>query len=256
MRNFIFSSARDREEQSGFFKFIAVSFSFHFFIAVVLFFAANFMNTKSTMDLPAIEAKLVRFGTKERDKSFLPRIYEKTQPKTVSKDSGTGNSVKNIDESEEKKPEKVDKKERKDINLDELLGKAAINDIKKDARAEKSDEGSKDGAKDGDVVDSAFAVKGNMYIRQLNKLIRQNWKIPSIISEASLKGLNTEIFFRITFNGEVYDISVISSSGNKVFDSSVIEAIKKTTKVPLPDDKKLKKFVLKEGLQWNFSPEQ
>ena len=153
------------------------------------------------------------------------------------------------------KKEKEDKKKKDDpkkLSINSLLADE-LAEIKQDARAEVSKEGEKDGAKDGDVTDPALAIKGNLYIRQISALIRANWKIPGIVSPDTLRTLKTEIFFRITPLGEIYDISVVTPSENRVFDSSVLEAVKITAKLPLPEDKKLKKFVLTEGLQWGFT---
>jgi len=124
-----------------------------------------------------------------------------------------------------------------------------------DPRAEQSKEGDKKGVPNGDVTDPALALKANMYARQISVMIKRNWNIPSIISADELKKLKTEIYFRITYSGEVYDVKIRTSSGNHVYDSSVIEAVKKTGRLPLPDDKNLKKLVLKEGFECPFTSE-
>ena len=79
-------------------------------------------------------------------------------------------------------------------------------------------------------------------------------ELGNILNKNEIKSLVSEVFFRITFSGEVYNISIITTSGNKIFDSSVLEAIKRTGKLPLPKDRGLRKMVLREGLQWKFSP--
>ncbi|HSA33642.1 MAG TPA: TonB family protein, partial [bacterium] len=76
---------------------------------------------------------------------------------------------------------------------------------------------------------------------------------PSLITPDTLAKLKAEIYFRITPSGEVYDLQVVTPSGDNNFDSSVIEAVKLTAKLPLPEDRQLKKYVLTEGLQWGFT---
>ena len=152
-----------------------------------------------------------------------------------------------------KKDEKPKEEKKKASSLDELLSGDVMEKIKRDARAEETKEGAKDGVDDGDVTDPALALKANMYIRQISKLIKQNWNIPSIISADERRNLMAKVYFKITYGGEVYDIKIKSSSGNSVYDGSVIEAVKKTAKLPLPDDKNLKKLVLKEGFECPFT---
>ena len=246
-------------------------------ILVLIFFASGLWFAEShKIEFESVQAKLVKLG-EERDKKLLPRITQpKPAPKSEKKDpkpepkkeekpvekptpkpEGKANSLK---PKEETKPaEKIKKNEppkeekKKASSLDELLSGDVMEKIKRDARAEESKEGAKDGVEDGDVTDPALALKANMYIRQISKLIKQNWNIPSIISADERKNLMTKVYFKITYGGEVYDIKIRTSSGNSVYDNSVIEAVTKTAKLPLPDDKNLKKLVLKEGFECPFT---
>ena len=241
---------------------------------LIVFASGLWFAESHKIEFEFVQAKLVKLG-EERDKKLLPRITqpkpapksekkdEKTEPKkeekaeVKKKPEGKENSLKPKEEpkaAEKKKPEEAPKEEKKKpSSLDELLAGDVMEKIKRDARAEESKEGAKDGVEDGDVTDPALALKANMYARQVSKKIKENWNIPSIISADERKKLMTRIYFKITFSGEVYDIKIKSSSGNPVYDSSVIEAVKKTGKLPLPDDKNLKKLVLKEGFECPFT---
>ena len=255
MSSHLFSVERGKKEQKLLTRFFIISFVAHLAFFGFMTGTTLLFDLQPSVKIESIEARLVRFGKKKRDKKMLPRIYKKTKPKVVTKKKNEkGNTLKKSPKKKAPKPKKkkIVKKKKKDINLDNLLG-AAMDDIKKDARAEESDEGSLDGAKDGDVTDPAFAVKGSIYMRKVSTIIRRNWSIPTILKEN--RSLKAEIFWRITRGGEIYDISTESSSGNTLFDSSIVEALKKTGKLPLPEDKKVRKYVLKEGLQWAFSPE-
>ena len=244
-------------------------------ILVLVVFGSGLWFTEShKIEFEVVQAKLVKLG-EERDKKLLPRITQpKPAPKSEKKDEkqepkkaekaepkpkpdGKANSLKPKEEpkpAEKKKAEEPPKEEKKKpASLDELLAGDVMEKIKRDARAEESKEGAKDGADDGDVTDPALALKANMYARLISKKIKENWNIPSIISADERKKLMTKIYFKITFSGEVYDIKIQSSSGNSVYDSSVIEAVKKTGRLPLPDDKNLKKLVLKEGFECPFT---
>lgn len=273
--SFIFGKNSESGEQKAILGFSAGSLVLH--VLLLIFFGSGLWFVESRkIEFESVQAKLVKLG-EERDKRLLPRITQpKPAPKSEKKDpkpepkkeekplekpkpkpEGKANSLK---PKEEPKPaEKIRKNEtpkeekKKASSLDELLSGDVMEKIKRDARAEESKEGAKDGVDDGDVTDPALALKANMYIRQISKKIKENWSIPSIISAEERKNLMTRIYFKITYSGEVYDIRIKSSSGNSVYDNSVIEAVKKTAKLPLPDDKNLKKLVLKEGFECPFT---
>lgn len=242
---FVFGNDYNQEEKKVVKRFFVYSLFLH--AVFIFFFASGFiLDGGRKIEFDSVQARLVKLGV-ERDKKLLPRIVKTPHAKT--KESEKGNAIK----PEEKKKDKKDEKPAKPPSLAELLS-GAIKDIKKDARAEDTKEGAADGVEDGDVTDPALALKANMYTRKISALIRKNWNIPGIIQNEQLKSLATKAFFRITYNGDVYGVEIIASSGNNIFDSSVIEAIKKTGTLPLPEDRDLKKLVLKEGFECPFTP--
>ncbi len=256
MSGYLFSSNTNNNPNKKIKKFIFSSFVFHIVAIALILTLGTFFNLRPKIKFKSIQARLVKLG-KQRDKRLLPRIVKKDvaiAPKI--KKHSKGNSIKKKKIVKKKKHKKIKikkKKQQKVEDLNSLL--SGINQkLKKDARAEKSNEGMANGSKDGDVTDPTLAIKGNIYIRRLSAIIKSNWKIPSILNKNEIKSLVSEVFFRITFSGEVYNISIITTSGNKIFDSSVLEAIKRTGKLPLPKDRGLRKMVLREGLQWKFSP--
>ena len=273
--SFIFGNNSSSFGRITFLGCSAGSLLFH--AAVLVFLGSGLWFAEShKIEFESVQAKLVKLG-EERDKKLLPRITKpKPAPKSEKKDpkpepkkeekpvekpkekpDGKANSLKPKEEpkpAEKTQPKEEPKEEtKKPSSLDELLSGDVMEKIKHDARAEETKEGAKNGVDDGDVTDPALALKANMYIRQISKLIKQNWNIPSIISADERKSLMTKIYFKITYSGEVYDIKINASSGKSVYDSSVIEAVKKTGKLPLPDDKNLKKLVLKEGFECPFT---
>jgi len=246
-------------------------------LLVLIFFASGLWFAEShKIEFETVQAKLVKLG-EERDKKLLPRITQpKPAPKSEKKDpkpepkkeekpvekiqpkpDGKANSLKPKDEPKKaekvKKGEKPQDEKKKPSSLDDLLPGAVMKKIEVDARAEENREGAKDGDDDGDVTDPALAIKANMYARQVSKKIKEHWNIPSIISDNERRTLMTSVYFKITYSGDLYDIKIKVPSGNSVYDSSVIEAVKKTGKLPLPDDKNLKKLVLKEGFECPFT---
>ena len=246
---FVFNKRYDKAEQSLLARFYAISVTAH--LILILAFGSGFLfGQNKKIKFESVQARLVKLG-KERDQRLLPRITKPKKSKSHQEDK-KGNSLKPV-KKKEKKKKKVEKKVKKQPTLAELLSDS-MKDIKEDARAEETDEGAKDGVVDGDVTDPALALKANMYTRKISALIRKNWQIPAIIKKEALKNLSAEVFFRITYSGEVYSIEVVTASGNNIFDSSVIEAIKRTGTLPLPKDRELKKLVLKEGFECPFTP--
>jgi len=245
--SYIFAAQVFEAEKRALVRFTTASVALHIVIAVAIIGAGSFLNLAPKIQFEAVEARLVKFGEKPREKKLLPRIVKK---EAVAAKTGKANAL--VKEADPKKEPEKKEEPKKATDLDSLLG-SALEDIKKDARAEETKEGTQDGDKDGDVTDPALAMKGDLYIRQISALIKKNWKIPSIITNDMLAALKAEIYFRITPAGEIYDIQVVTPSDNRNYDSSVIEAVKVTARLPLPEDKKLKKYVLTEGLQWGFT---
>lgn len=240
---FIFGNRNSESEKKTVKRFFAGSFVLHFLI-VLIFASGLILDRGRRIEFNSVQARLVKLGV-ERDKKLLPRITKKEKAKAPVDELGNA-----LTADEKKKDKKEDKKA---LSLAELLS-GSIKDIKEDARAEETDEGAADGVEDGDVTDPALALKADMYTRKISALIRNNWNIPGIIQNDQLKELQAEAFFRITYSGEVYSVEIRTSSGNNLFDSSVIEAIKKTGTLPLPEDRDLKKLVLKEGFECPFTP--
>ncbi len=234
-------------------RFVIYSLIIHI---IVLYFVVSDMwfQRSRKIEFESVQARLVQLG-EERDERLLPRITQK-QPAPAQKEDVKGNTLKKPEEKKEAPPKEKEQKKvesKRPPTLAELLAAA---DIKKDERADEPEEGAKDGVQDGDVSDPALALKANMYTRRISALIRQNWNIPSIITKEQLKELQTTAYFRITFSGDVYNIQIVNSSGNNIFDSSVIEAIKRTGNLPLPEDRELRRLVLQEGFECPFTPGQ
>ncbi len=255
-RAYLFAPQVFAEEKRRLIRFSTASFILHIVIAGTIIGLGSVLNLAPKIEFEAVEARLVRFGEQPRDKKLLPRIVKDAAPPAPAP-KGPANTLaqkkkKKNQPDNEKKVEKKTEEQKKPTGLDSLLG-SALDEIRKDARAEVSKEGSPDGVPGGEVTDPALAIKGNIYIRQVSALIQRKWRIPSLIAADEIGTLTAEIFFRITPAGEIYDLRIVTSSGNRHFDTSVLEAVKLTATIPLPNDKKLRKYVLTEGLQWQFT---
>lgn len=251
MRTFIFSPQTQKSEKKRITRFFSGSFFAHILLFLMLIAIGAWFESQPRIVFHSIQAKLVKLG-KKRKKRLLPRIVKKEQTHVKNKKKTKGNTLKKKAVKKKKLEKPKTKVVKKKKSLENLLA-GAMKEIEKDARAEESDEGRKDGAKDGDVTDPMLATKGNLYARKVANIIRSNWNIPSLISKKDLQLLQTTVFFRITFSGEVYNISIATKSGNSLFDNSILEALAKTNTLPLPIDKVLRKIILKEGFECPFT---
>lgn len=68
------------------------------------------------------------------------------------------------------------------------------------------------------------------YLTVISGLIRQNWNIPNTIP----KNLEAIVSVRILYNGQIIIEGFEKNSGNALFDSSVIKAIRNSSPLPPP----------------------
>ena len=75
------------------------------------------------------------------------------------------------------------------------------------------------------------------YVKNTQKKIRENWKLP-----VTNNGGVAKVLFKIDRNGKLLSCDIKQSSGNKINDESALNAVKKTApfdKFPENTDKKL-----------------
>ena len=62
------------------------------------------------------------------------------------------------------------------------------------------------------------------YMKNVHEQIDKNWISPDILEQA-----HVTLKFKVDRNGEVYDVEMISTSGNEVYDEAAMEALKKSS---------------------------
>ena len=101
---------------------------------------------------------------------------------------------------------------------------------------------------------AAQAARAATVVDKYKALIRQrvnnNWSRPFGVA----KGLKCVVHVRLTPSGEVLSATVVSSSGNPIFDRSVENAVYKAAPLPLPDDPSL--FDNFREIEFLFNPEE
>ncbi|QQR90708.1 MAG: TonB C-terminal domain-containing protein [Myxococcales bacterium] len=174
-----------------------------------------------------IEARLVQLG-KELDPSQLPN-RKVPALQTAPPDSIAVSKEMNPDEPTQQ-DEKKDKPPNPTEDLLTRLGDRAQTFAEIAEQREK--EGSPDGVEDG----SSMAQVGDLYAGKLYALFRRGWTVPTVISDAERNSLKTEVDLQINEDLSIGNFSLRKSSGNPLFDQSVLDNIErlKSERVTLP----------------------
>jgi outer membrane biosynthesis protein TonB len=103
-----------------------------------------------------------------------------------------------------------------------------------EVNAPNSEEGSPEGSAEGQV---STAQLGDEYIGRVVRFIREGWRVPSTIAPQELSGLSVEVDVFVTRQGHIGQHHVTRSSGNPLFDQSVVNRLDelRVAQTPLPE---------------------
>ncbi len=100
---------------------------------------------------------------------------------------------------------------------------------------------------------AAAAVKAHSTIARYVSLIQQKVKLYWLPPLDARKGMKCLVRVNLVPGGDVIQASVVQSSGDPVFDRSVVNAVYRASPLPLPADNAL--FPQFQDLQFEFNPE-
>lgn len=244
------SSLHPRPTQMG--PFLAISVAGHV-VVVVLFLVLSWVlsGPRINLEQTPIKASLVRLG-KPRDDKLLPRKDEPPAPPTppeptptpappapVSAAAPVPIPTKETKPSESKTKPSIEAPKK---NLADVFNKVG--------RAGKAEEA--EGALDGDVDGDSAKQEGERYFGLLTAVIKRNFDVSDTIPEAERRTLRAEVAVRIGASGELLDVDITKSSGNELFDSAVIGAVKKAAPFTPPPEHL--RADLKRGQVLGFTP--
>ena len=109
------------------------------------------------------------------------------------------------------------------------------------------DEGQEDGHPDGDAP---TATQTNAYFGLLANRVKQHYTVPSVISPGECARLVAVVAVRIAADGTVLDVRINKGSGQELFDSAVISAVKQASPLPRPPDNM--RSLVSSGFGFNF----
>ncbi len=251
-------------ERSLFFKspeplgrFLLVSAIVHAAILAAVL-GLSYLQLPPAIDLnqKPIKASLVRLG-KARDSQLLPLKEEPPPPPPQKVEESHPELPK-----EEPKPavpvpvpiasskpaatskqegEKSDAERRKELF-------SAFSRTSKNAHPREL-EGSAEGSPYGD----SSTAEGEQYWGLLSAQVRRNYDVSDTIPEAERTHLTAQVLLLIGRRGQVLRVQLAKSSGNSLFDSAVLSAIKKASPFSPPPDH-LRASLEKSGVVLEFRP--
>jgi protein TonB len=203
-----------------------------------------FAPPKVDLEQKPIKASLVRLG-KKRDEKLLPRREEPPPPPPPK--------VEEVAVAAPKPPDNAVKIPTKDARPEKPVEqkKSLFDAFAKTARASKPEE--LEGEADGDPHGDSAKQEGERYFGLLNSVVKRNYDVSSAINEAERRRLRAEVAIRIGPAGELLDVTLMKPSGNELFDSAVIGAVKRASPFA-PPPPHLRDALKKDGVAFVFTP--
>ncbi len=93
--------------------------------------------------------------------------------------------------------------------------------------AEIAEERDKEGSPEGVAEGSSQAKSGDIYAGKLYQFFRRGWTVPTVITEAESRALAAEVDVEITKDLKVGEFNLRRSSGNPLFDQSVLDNLQR-----------------------------
>lgn len=164
----------------------------------------------------------------------------------------------------EVKPEKVEKRPDKAVNLEKkqldalakLKQESAIEKLQKEVESENKKKPTPPAAATfkGNQITSGTELRGlaraqhDQYVGSLERLVRGNWALPEWLAN---KNLRAQVRIKVNAKGEVVDIKLIKPSGNPSFDENVMMTVQKSSPLPPPPER-LELLLRNEGIVLGF----
>jgi len=199
------------------------------FVAFLLAFrgdaaGASAVNMPMPPELPAVQARLVKLG-RPRD---IPRTRRETLVATAP-DTGIALSRTN---REETKTRPIKAQPSKTAAVDDALARTLRRAAEVGEQGSTaSGEGSPDGVEGGEI-DAAEAREIDLYYSMLQRLFRQNFRVPATVENAA--SMRCRVRVMINRDLSVGTPQVVSSSHDPTFDQSAVAAARAVNTVPPP----------------------
>jgi TonB family protein len=215
-------------------------------LGLVLGYGALTARPMLDLDQKPIRATLVRLGT-PRDEKLLPRIEElPPPPKEQAPPPAPAPALLPAPPTapvaaKTKAPGQTTGDERQ-----KLLG--AFDKMSKSKRPPETS-----GAADGDVSGDSAQAEGERYYGQLSAQVKRFYDVSETIPDQERVRLVAQVALFIDSTGQLARFRLAKSSGNDLFDSAVLAAVKRAAPFAPPPDH-LRNTLQKYGIVLQFRP--
>ncbi|MCP3144019.1 energy transducer TonB [Pyxidicoccus xibeiensis] len=242
-------------------RFVGASVVGHIAVLLAAVLYARFSGgPKVDLNAKPINATLVRLG-KPRDSKLLPRkeqppppVKEVLAPKPAPEappPAPTPAAVAVPIPGVKPEPSAPQPAPQKGEKTGEDRRKRLFGAFDKTAKAAEPEE--QEGAEDGDPDGDSAKAEGERYFGLLQSQVRRHYNVADTIPESERLHLNTVVAVRLGRAGEVLDVSLTKPSGNDLFDSAVVTAVRKAAPFSPPPDH-LRDTLQKSGVNLSFRP--
>lgn len=223
--------------------------------------ASSYLHLGARIDLnqQPIKASLVRLG-KPRDPKLLPRIPEapaEAQQKAPTPEPPKPEEPKPIPVPDPKavslspNPKQTPERSSADRRK-QLLSAFGRSSKASGSRTAKSIE-ELEGQPEGDPYGDSATQEGERYFGLLKAQIQQRYDVSQTIPEQERLHLKAQVHLQIGRTGEVVKVELAKSSGNELFDTSVVAAVKKASPFSPPPEH-LRDALQHRGIALEFRP--
>ena len=236
--------------------FVGVSVGLHVVVAIVGVMLGNIdRGPARVIDQTPIKASLVRLG-KERDQKLLPRIEKAAPPpKEVKAAPKPPEPVPTPPVEKAVVPSPIARPApaptpQPGAKTGETQKKPSLFDAFAKASAKPEE---LEGAADGDPFGDSATQEGERYYGALRAQVRRSYDVSRTISEQERLHLRAEVVIRIGRSGSLLDATLARASGNDLFDSAVLAAVKRASPFSPPPDH-LRQDLEADGILLEFRP--
>ncbi|MGE4131645.1 MAG: energy transducer TonB [Bdellovibrionales bacterium] len=226
----------------------------HLIIAAIIFLKAVLLPSEPLDLRQAIRVDVVGLPEKIKEPDMSPKSTPaEPKPKPLPPKEAAKPKVKDVPKVPDLKAKKKDLQKSQKEALNAIKSLQALDKIKKDVSDEKKQDKAANEVKgnrvaEGNSPTGLEKIEFDRYLGDLENKIRGNWSIPQWLADARL---TARVQILIDERGYVVKKIFKKSSGNDIFDNSVVAAIDNSSPLGEPP-KRLRGLLSTGGVVLNF----
>ena len=224
------------KSKSSFSQFVLLSTGLHMGLILVVLGKINFFPREDVLLTNSIKVTMVALPDKEPPKKPISKANSPKKKKKVSL---------NKKKSKKKKIKSKNKNEQKNA-FEKLKQKSAFESLKKKATPPKEFKGNI--INEGHSLEGLSQARFHEYYQLFKDHLYNNWTVPKWLEGQDYKA---EAVVKIDRQGSLVVKSLTKSSGNTVFDESILTAIDKSVPFPSPPDS-IKSVISRQTFKLGF----